>query len=126
MKNIKQEEIKAVEIKVELKNPEHVRVNLEGIEGTNHLIDDDVIYTTTDGEITAISIWGRPIVEHGIRGIKRIVIKHNEVNIYTQGHFHGTPIEALKDARYIIGNKIGHTNASRVLDTPFYEINIKH
>lgn len=126
MKNTNQEKNKAVEVKVEMKNPEYIKVNLEGIEGMNHLIEDDVIYTTADGEITAISIWGRPIVELGIRGINRIVIKHNAVNIYTQGYFHGTPFEVLKDARYIIGNKIGHTNASLLLDTPFYTVNIKH
>lgn len=126
MKSINQEEIKAVELKVEMEKPEYIRVNLEGIEGTNHLVDDDVIYTTADGEITAISIWGRTAIELGIRGIQRIVIKHNELNLYTQVNVYKTPLEVMEDARLIIGKKIGHANASHILDTPFYTINIKH
>lgn len=115
----------AVEIQVELKNPQHVRAKLADVEGTSHLIEKDVIYTERDGIITAISIWARPIVNRGVRGIEKIIITNGMVNVYTQGMVYTSPHEVLEEVRIILNGMIGRTNASRVLDTPFYTLSIK-
>lgn len=115
----------AVEIQVDLKNPQHVRAKLEDVEGTSHLVDEDVIYTERDGIITAISIWARPIVDRGVRGIGKIIITNGTVNVYTQGTVYTSPQQVLDDVRIILDSMVGQTNASQVLDTPFYTLSIK-
>ena len=115
----------AVEIQVELNNPQHVRAKLEDVEGTSHLIEDDVIYTERDGIVTAISIWGRPITDRGVRGIEKIVITSGTVNVYTRCVVYTSPQEVLEEVRIILNGMLGRTNASSVLDTPFYTLSIK-
>ena len=115
----------AVELQVELKNPQHVRAKLEDVEGTSHLIEDDVIYTERDGIITAISIWARPIVDRGARGVEKIIITNGAVNVYIREVVYTSPQDVLDDVRIILNDMLGRTNAGRVLDTPFYTLNIK-
>lgn len=115
----------AVELEVELNNPHYVRAKLEDIEETSHLIEDDVIYTEQEGIITAVSIWARPILNRGVKGIGKIIITNGTVNVYTQGMVYTSPQDVLDDVRYILNGMIGQTNARRVLDTPFYILSIK-
>lgn len=115
----------AVELEVELNNPHYVRAKLEDVEGTSHLVEEEVIYTERDGIITAVSIWARPIIDRGVRGIEKIIITNGMVNVYTQGMVYTSPQDVLDDVRYILKGMIGQTNASRVLDTPFYTLSIK-
>ena len=74
----------AVELEVELNNPHYVRAKLEDIEETSHLIEDDVIYTEQEGIITAVSIWARPILNRGVKGIGKIMYTHRAW--YIQAH----------------------------------------
>lgn len=115
----------AVEIQVDLKNPQHVRAKLEDVEGTSHLIEDEVIYTERDGIVTAVSIWARAMTDRGVRGIHKIIITNGTVNVYTQGMVYTSPHEVLEEVRIILNGMIGRTNASTVLDTPFYTLSIK-
>lgn len=115
----------AVEIQVELKNPHYVRAKLADVEGTSHLVDEDVIYTERDGIITAISIWGRPITDRGVRGIHKIIITNGTVNVYIREVVYTSPQDVLDEVRIILNGMLGRTNAGRVLDTPFYTLSIK-
>lgn len=115
----------AVELQVEVKNPQYVRAKLADVEGTSHLIEDDVIYTERDGIITAISIWGRPITVRGVRGVEKIIITNGAVNVYIREVVYTSPQDVLDDVRIILNDMLGRTNAGRVLDTPFYTLNIK-
>lgn len=115
----------AVELQVELKNPQHVRAKLEDVEGTSHLIEDEVIYTERDGIVTAVSIWGRPITDRGVRGIEKIIITNGTVNVYTRALVYTSPQDVLDEVRIILNGMLGRTNAGRVLDTPFYTLSIK-
>lgn len=128
MENIKLKNeinVGTVEIKVDFKNPQYMRVKLEDVEGTSHLIDDDVIYTEEEGKITAVSIWGKTIGMYGITGIRKIIITNNRVNVYTRDNHYKTPFGALQEVRYILEETIGHANASQLVDTPFYTLYIK-
>src|SRR5699024_10174149 len=115
----------AVEIQVELNNPQHVRDKLQDVEGTTHLIEDEVIYTERDGIVTAISIWGRPLAGRGVRGIEKIIITNGAVNVYTRALVYTSSHEVLEEVRIILNGMLGRTNAGRVLDTPFYTLSIK-
>lgn len=128
MENIKLKNeinVGTVEIEVDLKNPQYMRAKLADVEGTNHLIDENVTYTEDEGNITAVSIWGKTIGMYGITGIRKIIITNNMVNVYTRDNHYKTPFGALQEVRYILEETLGHGNARRVLDTPFYTLNIK-
>lgn len=128
MENIKLKNeinVETVEIKVDFKNPQYMRAKLEDIEGTSHLIDDNVIYTEEEGNITAVSIWGQTIGMYGITGIRKIIITNNTVNVYIRDNQYKTPFGTLQEVRYILEETLGHTNASQLLDTPFYTLYIK-
>lgn len=128
MENIKLKSeinVGTVEIKVDFKSPQYMRAKLEDIEGTSHLIDDDVIYTEEEGNITAVSIWGKTIGMYGITGIRKIIITNNRVNVYTRDNHYKTPFGALQEVRYILEETLGHANASQLVDTPFYTLYIK-
>lgn len=128
MENIKLKNeinVGTVEIDVDFKNPQYMRVKLEDIEGTNHLIDENITYTIDEGNITAVSIWGKAIGMYGITGIRKIIITNNVVNVYTRDNQYKTPFETLQEVRYILEETLGQTNARTVLDTPFYTLSIK-